>query len=816
MTKFLLAFSLILTLAACDSSEERAEEHYQNALSLLENDDAPRALIELRNVLKLNTSHLEARRLYADTVLAEGKAEEGLAQYMRLVEQSPEDGAAQLIVARLLMEAFAYEDVIAHADKAVQLLPNNTEAQAIQAAANYQLALSAKDSAAQSQAIAQAQQILDADPNQFYAAQTVMAGLLQQGLWSQLLDQANASLALHPDSLPFHRVRLMAMERLDDLTGIETALIEMTTLFPDEPNLDVKLVNWYTRYDRTDDAEAWLRGKTGTDPEARELLLAYIKEIRGTDAALADLTKALTQTPPDADIATDRDRFAALSAALRYELGETDTAIAELRAILDGAQDSEATDRSRIALAAILDEQGQRTEAEALVTQVLAHDPAQVDALRMQGAWLVDADKTGDAILVLRKALDQEPDNARVLATLSRAYEREGSQDLMSDVLMRAVESANYDPALTLRMVEVLRAQGQLPAAENLTLEALRRQNTNLQLLATLTEIHIGMEDWGRVTQDIHRLRDIGTSAAIDLADTLEAQQLIQRRKTDELMRFVETQLSSDTTGAAMVVRSMILNNQMAEATDYAQATYAAHPSDPVATFLYAATLGHMKQDDKAIDLFRSLLDRDPSLRDAWMALYNLHQRASNMDTALAVLQEAQTHLPNDAGLKWIRASHLQSVGEIEPAIEVYEALYAEDSSQEMIANNLASLLSTQRDDAESLNRAYLIARRLQGSGYPPYQDTYGWIALQRGEIDQALSHLEPAAAALVNDPTVQYHLGMAYIAAGNAQQAQTTLIYASELLLDHQEDMPRLTADVTNALASLATATPQTVSDTQ
>lgn len=807
MTRLLLAFSLILALTACDSSEERAEEHYKNALSLLEEDDAPRALIELRNVLKLNTAHLEARRLYADTVLAQGKPTEGLSQYMRLVEQSPEDGEARLIVARLLMEAFAYKDVTGHVAKAVELLPNNEEAQAIQAAARYQLALRAKDKAAQTQAIEQAQKVLDADPTQFYAAQTVMAGLLQQGLWSQLLDQANASLERHPDSLPFHRVRLMALERLDDLNGIETALIEMTTLFPQEPNLDLKLVNWYTRYNRTEDAEAWLRGKTGSNPEARELLLSYIKETRGTEAALADLTKALSQPNPDADIAADPNRFAALSAALRYELGETDAAIGELRTLLEGAQESEATDRSRIALAAILEEQGQRAEAETLVNQVLTHDPAQVDALRMQGAWLVDADKTGDAILVLRKALDQEPDNALVLATLSRAYEREGSQNLMSDVLMRAVESAQYDPAMTLRMVEVLRNQGQLPAAENLTLEALRRQNSNLQLLATLTEIHIGMEDWGRVTQDIHRLRDIGTTASIDLADTLEARQLIQRRKIEDLMRFVETQLSSDTTGAAMVVRSMILNNQMAEAADYAQATYAAHPTDPVATFLYATTLGHMKEDDKAIGLFRSLLERDPTLRDGWMALYNLHQRAGDLVTALAVLEEAQGHLPDDAGLKWIQASHLQAAGEIDPAIEIYEALYAADSGQEMIANNLASLLSTERDDAESLNRAYLIARRLQGSTYPPYQDTYGWIALKRGEIDQALSHLEPAASALVRDPTVQYHLGMAYIAANEAQKAQTTLIYASELLLDHQAEMPDLMANVTDALASLATS---------
>jgi predicted Zn-dependent protease len=444
----------------------------------------------------------------------------------------------------------------------------------------------------------------------------------------------------------------------------------------------------------------------------------------------------------------------------------------------------------------------------------LNHDPAQVDALRMQGDWLIDEDKTGDAIITLRKALDQEPDNALVLATLARAYEREGSQDLMSDVLMRAVESASYDPTLTLQMVEVLRTQGQLPAAENLTLEALRRQNANLQLLGTLTEIHIAMEDWGRVTQDIHRLRQLRSDAAAHLADQLEGQQLIQRRKTKELMQFVENQLDNDTTGAAMVIRSMILDNQMAEAADYAKAAYTAQPEDPVASFLYATTLGHIHQDAEAIALFRSLVTDDPTLRDAWMAMYNLHQRAGEMKTALSVIEEALDHLPQDAGLKWIHASHMQAIGETDQAIAIYEDLYAQDSGQEMIANNLASLLSTERDDTDSLNRAYLIARRLQGSTYPPYQDTYGWIALKRGEVAQALEHLEPAASALNGDPTVQYHLGMAYVAAGQAQSAQTTLVYASALLMDHQDEMPELQAQVTAALASLAAAPSEIVTE--
>ena len=76
-----------------------------------------------------------------------------------------------------------------------------------------------------------------------------------------------------------------------------------------------------------------------------------------------------------------------------------------------------------------------------------------------------------------------------------------------------------------------------------------------------------------------------------------------------------------------------------------------------------------------------------------------------------------------------------------------------------MIANNLASLLASNRADPASLERAFAIARRLRGSDVPQFQDTYGWILHLRGDPAQALDYLAPAAAALPGNALVQFHL---------------------------------------------------------
>ena len=146
-------------------------------------------------------------------------------------------------------------------------------------------------------------------------------------------------------------------------------------------------------------------------------------------------------------------------------------------------------------------------------------------------------------------------------------------------------------------------------------------------------------------------------------------------------------------------------------------------------------------------------------------------------------------------------AGDLEAAGDIDGAIAIYEELYAQNSGNVLIANNLSSLIATHKDDAESLARAAVIARRLRDAEVPAFQDTYGWIAYRRDNFDEALEYLEPAAQSLPNDPLVQYHLGMTYVALEETALARETLTRALEIAGDSplpQFEMAR------EALASL------------
>ena len=166
---------------------------------------------------------------------------------------------------------------------------------------------------------------------------------------------------------------------------------------------------------------------------------------------------------------------------------------------------------------------------------------------------------------------------------------------------------------------------------------------------------------------------------------------------------------------------------------------------------------------DAAEARYRGLLETDANRPGIWMQLAQIELRLGNPDKAEALIDEALALMPEEPNLLWAKASYHERNGNIDGAIEIYEGLYARNSQNIVVANNLASLLGTYRDDPADLERAWTIARRFREAENPALQDTYGWITHRRGDSADALPYLEAAATGLQADPIVQYHLGVVY-----------------------------------------------------
>ena len=90
-----LAVALTALLAGCESSEQRAEKHFQSALALLAEGDTDRAIVEFRNVFKLNAEHLKARLAFAGLMEAQGSTGVAYREFLLAAEQAPENLGAR-------------------------------------------------------------------------------------------------------------------------------------------------------------------------------------------------------------------------------------------------------------------------------------------------------------------------------------------------------------------------------------------------------------------------------------------------------------------------------------------------------------------------------------------------------------------------------------------------------------------------------------------------------------------------------------------------------------------------------------------------
>jgi cellulose synthase operon protein C len=70
----------------------------------------------------------------------------------------------------------------------------------------------------------------------------------------------------------------------------------------------------------------------------------------------------------------------------------------------------------------------------------------------------------------------------------------------------------------------------------------------------------------------------------------------------------------------------------------------------------------------------------------------------------------------------------------------------------------------------------------LKKSNVPQFLDTVGWAQYHQGDFNAAVTTLEGAQAKLPTLGSIRYHLGMSYIATGQAEKASEQLKAALQL----------------------------------
>ena len=157
-----------------------------------------------------------------------------------------------------------------------------------------------------------------------------------------------------------------------------------------------------------------------------------------------------------------------------------------------------------------------------------------------------------------------------------------------------------------------------------------------------------------------------------------------------------------------------------------------------------------------AVKSLQQSIQAKPNSPVAYRHLGDLYFQTGQNALAMTVITDGLHQAPDDYDLLLLRAE-LDATSNLDQAIEEYQGLLTKFPNNLILVNNLVCALD-QKGDAASINKAVKIARALQGSSNPFFEDTFGWASFLAGNTVDAMQNLRAATNAMPGNKEFQAH----------------------------------------------------------
>lgn len=724
--------------------------------------------------------YVESGKRYLD----KGNYRAAIIQFNNATRVDPDFGEAHDLLAQSYLKLRDWNNAYQELARTIELEPNNYRAQVdlvnILVAANQLNSAQEKTNSLLKQ---------DSNDPQVHAmAANLMAA--EDKLAAAISEMENAvSLAPAEEG---YRIALGLLEvKARQLDKAEATLQDTVQRHPKSVAPLIALGGFYLQFNRYAEAQKQFLLAKELEPTNPQVWsdLAYVQLAQGNRADAEQIMQQAKQT------------FSRDSAGYRLlgdfyiATNQVDKAAAEYANLYRDHPDDLAVQKNYIQVLII---KGQLDEAAKLEEHLLKKHPRDEDALLYKGQILNGRGHYGEAVQVLQTILNDSPGNAMAHYHLGVALNGLGNLERAEGEWRQAVSTRPDLLDAQTALAGVALQKGDMDALASIGNQVVdsRPSLPNGYLLRAIAEIKLNR--FPEAEADLLKARQLAPDTPGPSIQTGNLRVAQGRRKEAEAA--YEQALKTDPTSLE-ALRDLTEFYLQQKEPDKALArldaqTAAANTSEY--HYLRAAVLSS-KQDLPACEQeLQKSIALDKSNLEAIEGLAHVEIARGMADQAIAVYQKAIQDNPTKDQLYVSLGSLLESRGNLDAAQQSYkQALQLRPDNAEA-ANNLAYLLLK---TGENFDRALTLAQQARRAmpNSPNAADTLGWAYFKRGMYTQAEQLFEEAASKVPDNPTYQYHLGMAYQGEKHVSEARLHLERVLKIDPNYEN-----ASDVRKALAEL------------
>ncbi|MBL1264965.1 tetratricopeptide repeat protein [Methylomicrobium sp. RS1] len=711
----------VLELKTSSQSDKKLAETYYYLALLDEKNRQYKAMSEnLKKVIEISPTHLEARLKFGRVQLLLGQLDSALEQAETILKNSNHNPDAQLLKASVLMKQ-----------------TRQAEAQAI------------------------VDSVLKENPKHIDGLMLKSVLYMENKNSDSALSAINTAIKYEPKNISLRLFKIQINAQRKNIDSVINDYQELASLFPENQDFEIILAKIYTQSGKKKEAEDLLKNLIDKKPDDINLKLLFLDFLK-----TAYPEKAHVQFQKYTE--EYKEKSGRLLALGKWAVAQQnfDDAKSVFHHIVELDQDKNQILSAKIYLGQIAYALKDFVSTKKILEDILAENSNYIDAKILQARILLAENKHDEAVDVLTKVLWDQPNSEETLVLLGQSFFAKGDEKEAEKQFKKVLEinPANQE-AFTYLYNNAL-SDRKLGYAEEISEKALRYHPDNLFLLEKIGRVYISEKKWDSANDILKKIEGFNHLQATSLAKFLQAK-IYQGQ--GECIKAIDLykDLAELVAESYEILGDLALCYEKINKKDsmivFLNDLLSKNSRNITASIILSDLLANNKQFEKSESLLRNLINENSKIPELYAELAKVKLAKGDSDSAINDYKEGLKANPGNINLLLSMAALYEKQGDYDAAVSIYEILLKNNPDLDIATNNLASILIEHGNDKEDLTKAVKLSEKFKDSKQASYKDTYAWALINQGNPSSGIELLNQIIISDPDVPVFRYHLAVAH-----------------------------------------------------